>query len=289
MNVSAYKQRNLGIISLPTDIKYRNWSKDLTKWRIENDSRLAQYLVYDNKYRLNKDTLAVYEFKRNPVCGQYKAVAFDLKRGIVLSEKSTYVMMQGLMREAVHCDMIWQKMLARESKIDVQQGIIMYNVLYFSMHAYSRNFYTDWICLHWIKDFNVKRYQRATFTSIALDETSLTYNFAFDSPKPNLAKIIGQYLFHNHYYFGLYNQHMFVENNLEIKVINSDSILHNSDYYVRLDLYAIKSLKGLADKFYNHVLNLHLLAIVHEFKALRYLHREHHFFIKKIIKIRYNR
>ena len=287
--MSAYKRRNMGVISLPTDLEYRNWSKDLTKWKIENDSRLAQYLVYDNKYRLNKDTLAVYEFKPNPVCGQYKAVAFDLKRGIVLSEKSTYVMMQGLMREAVHCDMLWQKMLARESKIDVQQGIVMYNVLYFSMYAYSRNFYTDWICLHWIKDFNVKRYQQATFTSIALYETGFTYNFAFDSPKSNLAKIIGQYLFHNHYYFGLYNQHMSVENNLEIKVINSDSILHNSDYYIRLDLYAIKSLKGLADKFYNHVLNLHLLAIVHEFKALRYLHREHHFFIKKIIKIRYNR
>ena len=210
--MSAYKRRNMGVISLPTDIEYHNWSKDLTKWRIENDSRLAQYLVYDNKYRLNKDTLAVYEFKHNPVCGQYKAVAFDLKRGIVLSEKSTHIMMQGLMREAVHCDMIWQKMLARESKIDVQQGIVMYNVLYFSMHAYSRNFYTDWICLHWIKDFNIKRSQRATFTSIALDDTGLTYNFAFDSPKPNLAKIIGQYLFHNHYYFGLYNQHMSVEN-----------------------------------------------------------------------------
>lgn len=59
MNMSAYKRRNMGVISLPTDIEYRNWSKDLTKWRIENDSRLAQYLVYDNKYRLNKDTLAV--------------------------------------------------------------------------------------------------------------------------------------------------------------------------------------------------------------------------------------
>ena len=47
MDVSAYKQRNLGVISLPTDIEYRNWSKDLTKWKIENDSQLAQYLVYD--------------------------------------------------------------------------------------------------------------------------------------------------------------------------------------------------------------------------------------------------
>lgn len=50
MDVSAYKQRNLGIISLPTDIKYRNWSKDLTKRRIENDSQLEQYIKYDNKY-----------------------------------------------------------------------------------------------------------------------------------------------------------------------------------------------------------------------------------------------
>lgn len=106
MNVSAYKQRNLGIISLPTDIKYRNWSKDLTKWRIENDAQLAQYITYDNKYRLNKNTLAVYEFKQNPILGKYKAVAFDLNRGIVLSQKSTHAMMQGLMRHAVHCDMI---------------------------------------------------------------------------------------------------------------------------------------------------------------------------------------
>ena len=64
MDVSAYKQRNLGIISLPTDIKYRNWSKDLTKRRIENDSQLEQYIKYDNKYRLNKNTSAVYEFKQ---------------------------------------------------------------------------------------------------------------------------------------------------------------------------------------------------------------------------------
>ena len=47
MNMSAYKPRNMGVISLPTDIEYRNWSKDLTKWKIENDSQLAQYLVYD--------------------------------------------------------------------------------------------------------------------------------------------------------------------------------------------------------------------------------------------------
>ena len=47
MNMSAYKRRNMGVISLPTDIEYRNWSKDLTKWKIENDSQLAQYLVYD--------------------------------------------------------------------------------------------------------------------------------------------------------------------------------------------------------------------------------------------------
>ena len=45
--MSAYKRRNMGVISLPTDIKYRNWSKDFTKWKIENDSQLAQYLVYD--------------------------------------------------------------------------------------------------------------------------------------------------------------------------------------------------------------------------------------------------
>ena len=45
--MSAYKRRNMGGISLPTDIEYRNWSKDLTKWKIENDSQLAQYLVYD--------------------------------------------------------------------------------------------------------------------------------------------------------------------------------------------------------------------------------------------------
>lgn len=47
MNMSAYKRRNMGVISLPTDIEYRNWSKNLTKWKIENDSQLAQYLVYD--------------------------------------------------------------------------------------------------------------------------------------------------------------------------------------------------------------------------------------------------
>ena len=63
--MSAYKQRNLGIISLPTDIKYRNWSKDLIKWRIENDAQLAQYITYDNKYRLNKNTLAVYELAKS--------------------------------------------------------------------------------------------------------------------------------------------------------------------------------------------------------------------------------
>ena len=45
--MSAYKRRNMEVISLPTDIEYRNWSKDLTKWKIENDSQLAQYLVYD--------------------------------------------------------------------------------------------------------------------------------------------------------------------------------------------------------------------------------------------------
>ena len=45
--MSAYKRCNMGVISLPTDIEYRNWSKDLTKWKIENDSQLAQYLVYD--------------------------------------------------------------------------------------------------------------------------------------------------------------------------------------------------------------------------------------------------
>lgn len=45
--MSAYKRRNMGVINLPTDIEYRNWSKDLTKWKIENDSQLAQYLVYD--------------------------------------------------------------------------------------------------------------------------------------------------------------------------------------------------------------------------------------------------
>ena len=82
---------------------------------------------------------------------------------------------------------------------------------------------------------------------------------------------------------------MLQENNLRVTAINSDSILHNSNYYVQLDLYAIDSFKKLADKFYNHVLNLHLLTIVKEFKPLDYLHREHHFFTKQIIKIRYNR
>src|SRR5699024_9456161 len=124
---------------------------------------------------------------------------------------------------------------------------------------------------------------------IALDENGLAYTFAFDSPKPNLTKITGQYLFHSHYYSDLYYQHMLQETNLRVTVTNSDSILHNSTSYVQLDLYAGDSFKKLADKFYNHVLNLHLLTIVKEFKPLHYLHREHRFFTKQIIKIRYNR
>ena len=145
--MSAYKRRNMWVISLPTDIEYRNWSKDLTKWRIENDSQLEQYIKHDNKYRLNKNTLAVYEFKQNPILGKYKAVAFDLNRGIVLSQKSTHAMMQGLMRHAVHCDMIWQRMLAREAGVDIYQGLSCTMCFIFQcMHLVETSSRTGFAC-----------------------------------------------------------------------------------------------------------------------------------------------
>ena len=75
--MSAYKRRNMGVISLPTDIEYLNGPKDFTMWKIENDSQLAQYLVYDLGEAAAWDNLVALKNEAKKITQREQEILFE--------------------------------------------------------------------------------------------------------------------------------------------------------------------------------------------------------------------
>ena len=66
--------------------KYRKWSDVLFRQRIENKE--LTYEV-DDDYLFNPDMLVLYNFREQPLFGEYKFGFIDRERGIVLSHRNS--------------------------------------------------------------------------------------------------------------------------------------------------------------------------------------------------------
>ena len=82
----AKKQQTL---NLPREKEHRVWSKDILRQKVGVDQTINMYLTKDTNYQINRDTIAIYEFQKEPLLGKYKSVIFDCQKGIVLCQDST--------------------------------------------------------------------------------------------------------------------------------------------------------------------------------------------------------
>lgn len=58
---------------------YRHWSKQLVEKRLTEDPLVRQYVVHNDDYHFNPNTIAIYNFADNPMFGEYKTVAYSKK------------------------------------------------------------------------------------------------------------------------------------------------------------------------------------------------------------------
>lgn len=133
---------------------YRHWSKQLVEKRLIEDPLVRQYVVHDDEYHFNPNTIAIYNFADNPMFGKYKTVVLDKQDGIVISVKSSKSVLHKYTKHVLISGLSLQKSIARILGLASFHSISLVHLVFFSLHAYSKR-NTDWVGLHFSEDFDM--------------------------------------------------------------------------------------------------------------------------------------
>lgn len=178
---------------LPTQPEYRHWSKILIKERIEKDSIIRDITVHDDKYHFCPSTVAIYNFKDDPILGEYKTVIIDVEQGIILSRKSTRSILHSYSTKVLLSGLSLQKFLAKNIGLISYHSLSLVHLVFFSMHTYTKN-NTDWVGLHFFQNFFASD-NTIEFSSIPID--GINFTFSFDHKNPCIHQRIRESLMHN--------------------------------------------------------------------------------------------
>lgn len=212
---------------LPTAKKYRNWSKaKLQEW--VNSPELSRYLVEAADYQIDGNTLAIYQFQKEPLLGKYKSVIFDCQRGIVLCKSSSRSLINAFAQNNLLGGLEFQREFANRLEQKARYVIATGKRAYFSMHGYTTGD-TDWVALHQMADFHSLGKSAIVFDTVMCNQ--LTYTFAFTDCTRYISAQVYRGLYYNHALYKLGSNHLEASLGWQVRRIRGKSLLDQRAYF----------------------------------------------------------
>lgn len=169
---------------LPYEPKYRIWNSKKVAGLIMSDPDLQKYLTTRDEYVFNLNTVAVYNYRDQPLAGKYKCVIFDKQDGIILCNLNTKQILNRSVKDG-YGGIIFHKTINDELELRYYHTIAFGHTAYFSTRGYVGNPATDWAGLHNIANYNT-RINNLILDSVPIE--GLTYSFTYNSCTPDIGR-----------------------------------------------------------------------------------------------------
>ncbi|WEV70754.1 hypothetical protein OZY43_07410 [Lactobacillus sp. ESL0785] len=190
---------------LPTTPEYRQWSKAKLRERIGHDQKLDNYLVRNQNYYINANTLALYEFQKKPLLGKYKSVLFDAEAGIILSERSSQALITAFCRQNLLTGLEFQRELSVKLHLQAHYVIATGKLAFFSMRSYTTGA-VDWVALHQMNEYRSLGKRAIAFESVKLG--GIRYTFSFYHCSRYISSQVCNSVYYNHAVWQLGTMHL---------------------------------------------------------------------------------
>lgn len=214
--------------NLPTDAEYQVWTAQLLRQKVGKDPKLDKYLVEDKQYCINSETLAVYQFQKQPLLGKYKSVIFDSREGIVLSHRSTSAHLTSFSRKNLLAGLEFQREFANRINLTSHNIIATGRFAYFSLSSYNTG-NVDWVSLHQMIKFDISPCKAAVFKTVK--NKPVSYIFAFFNCSPFIPGKINDGLYFNHALYELSTAHLEEKSGWKVKKTRGKSLVDQTDYF----------------------------------------------------------
>ncbi|WEV36838.1 hypothetical protein [Lactobacillus sp. ESL0677] len=212
---------------LPTAKKYRNWSKAKLQEEVQSPA-LSGYLVDDAKYRVNENTLAIYQFQKQPLLNKYKSAIFDLQKGIVLCTSSSRSLINSFTQNNLLGGLEFQREFANWLNQRSHYVIATGKRAYFSMHGYTTGD-TDWVALHHMANFRSLGKSTIAFNTVTC--RGLTYTFTFTDCTRYISTQVYSSLYYNHAMYKLGSNHLEYSLGWQVRRTQGKSLLDKRAYF----------------------------------------------------------
>lgn len=257
---------------LPNDKEYYVWSKEKLLQTVGKDKALNDYLVEDNHYQINQNTLALYEFQKKPLFGRYKSVIFDCHDGIVLSPNSSRSLFTTFSKKRLLAGLEFQRDFGQKINLRGHNVIATGRLAFFSMRSYNSG-NVDWVALHQMSTFESLGIAKIAFKTVP--HSTFSWIFVFDDCSRYIGERVGQSLFYNHALYQIMVAHFECALGWQAKKVRGKSLIDQPEYF-----HPHQSLQGLSLKeILVELLNKkqlrygHYLASFYEFPELVEFHR----------------
>lgn len=214
--------------NLPPGKEYHIWSKAILRQKVGHDKALNSYLVEDENYCINQQTIALYEFQNEPLLGKFKSVIFDCQEGIVLSRNSSQAMFTAFGKKCLLAGLEFQREFAQKINLKGHNIIATGRMAYFSMRSYNSGS-IDWISLHQMAEFQPLSISAIAFKSITCGSTS--YVFAFYNCSRYIRQRLCNSLVYNHILFKLAAAHLEQSLGWQVKQVQGQLLIDQSEYF----------------------------------------------------------
>lgn len=228
--------------NLPQEEKYRVWSGQLLKQKVGKDRLLNNYLLVNDNYCINPNTIALYSFQENLLLGKYKSAIFDTEYGIILTRKSSRSVFTSFCNCCLLTGLEFQRELARKIHIQGQNIIATGRLAYFSTRSYNTGSF-DWVALHQMADYQTKGKTSVTFETVPCGNTS--YFFAFTNCSRYVNEKLTNGLVYNHALCLLAQRHLEQRSGWKIRNVRGNSLIDQPAYVHPHDFPNELSLKSI--------------------------------------------
>lgn len=167
---------------LPYEPKYRIWNSKKTASLVLLDPDLQKYIVIRDEYVFNLNTVAVYNYRDQPLAGKYKCVIFDKQDGIILCSLNTKQILNRSVKDG-YGGILFHKTISDELGFRYYHTISFGHTAFFSTRGYVGNSATDWAGLHNIANYNT-RVNNLILDSVPIK--GLTYSFTYNDCTTNI-------------------------------------------------------------------------------------------------------
>lgn len=180
-------------VKLPQNPNFQVWSRKNIQNYVNSKTFRTKYITYVNDYKVSKDTLAIFNFKKNPLLKIYPSCVLDLELGVLLCKRPPSALLYQVAAHSVFPSYMIQKNLRDHLHIK-QYYILMlgYNALFSSHGFFTGN--CDWVSLQFIHSTHQdnfykvgkKEYADLTFTTLSIQ--GMNYKIKFTNCHSNLKK-----------------------------------------------------------------------------------------------------